>query len=107
MLANDNWWLVPILLKTWQCRKEAIFAPPVEDEVGSFLGKRTMEDFVASINASDYCLTGARIFQVSQFLNDKVHQGAILLWFHNHSALRAFYIYPDAGCRREHLAAVP
>src|SRR5439155_23370803 len=54
MLANHHGRLLLILSKTWLRRKEAVFAPPVEDEIGGFVGKRAMEDLVTSINARDY-----------------------------------------------------
>src|SRR6266849_4386757 len=83
MLANDDGRLVRILGETWRCREEAIFAPPVEDEVGASVGKRTMEDLLAPIHAGDYRLASARIFELTQFLNDKVSQRAILRRFHD------------------------
>src|SRR5712691_12433282 len=83
MLANDDGRLVAILGETWRRREEAVFAPPVDNEVGAFPGKRAMEDLVASINAGDYRFAGARIFELPQFLNEKVSQRAILGSFHN------------------------
>src|SRR5712691_2386126 len=90
MLANDDGRLVRILGETWRCREEAVFAPPVEDEVGAFVGKRAMEDLVASINAGDYRFAGARIFELTQFLNDKVSQRAILRRFHDAAGFYPF-----------------
>src|SRR5215471_19546059 len=54
MLTNNDGRHVPILSQTWRRREEAIFAPPIENEVGGFVGKRTVEKLVASINAGDY-----------------------------------------------------
>src|SRR5712691_3462589 len=90
MLANDDGRLVPILGETWRCREEAVFAPPVEDEVGAFAGKRAMEDLIAPIHAGDYRLASARIFELTQFLNDKVSQCFILRWFHDAAGFYAF-----------------
>ena len=64
MVANHHGRLVLVLCKTWLRGEEAVFAPPVEDEVSALVGKRAMEDLVASINAGDYRLAGARIFQL-------------------------------------------
>src|SRR5437870_3311994 len=90
MLTNHNGRFRPISSKTRSRRKEAVFAPPVEDEVGAFTGKWAMKNFVASVNAGDNRIAGARIFQLPQFPNDKVGQRAILLWLHNASAFDPF-----------------
>src|SRR5260370_20627304 len=78
MLANDYGRLVAILGQTWRRREEAVFAPPIDNEVGGFVGKRAMEELVASINAADYRLARARILKLPQLLNHKVSQPALL-----------------------------
>ncbi len=65
MLANNDGRVVPIQDGTRLRRKKAIFAPPVEDEVGAFVGKRAMEDLVAPIDSGDYTLASARIFELT------------------------------------------
>src|SRR5207248_594589 len=62
----------------------------IEDEVGAFAGKWAMEILLASVNARDDRLAGTRIFQLPQFLNDKVSQRVILRWFHNASGFYPF-----------------
>src|SRR5262249_20989791 len=56
MLANDDRRLVAILGQTWRRREEAVFAPPIDKDVGGFVGKRTVEELVPAINAGDYRL---------------------------------------------------
>src|SRR2546428_8087326 len=95
MLTNDDGRLVAILGETWRRREEAVFAPPIDNKVGGFVGKRAMEELVASINAGDYRLAGARILELPQFLNDKVSQRAVLRWFYNAGGVYSFLLYSD------------
>ena len=90
MLANDDGRFVPVLVKARLGREQAVFAPPVEHEVGTFAGKWAMEDLVAPIHAGDYRLASARIFELTQFLNDKVSQCFILRWFHDSGGFYPF-----------------
>src|SRR5438067_4014792 len=83
MLTNYDRRLVLVLFKAWQGGKQAIFAPPIEDDVGGFSGKRAMENLIALINAGNYGLSGARIFQFAQFLDDEIGQRSNLCRFHN------------------------
>src|SRR5260370_37265267 len=94
MLANDYGRLVAILGQTWRRREEAVFAPPIDNEVGGFVGKRAMEERVASINAGDYLLAGARVLKLPQVLNDKVSQRAVLRWFHNAGMFYTLFSHP-------------
>src|SRR2546428_12010175 len=80
MLTNDDGRLVAILGQTWRRREEAVFAPPIDNKVGGFVGKRAMEELVASINAGDYRLSRARVLELPQFFNDKVNQRAVIPW---------------------------
>ena len=90
MVTNHDGRFGPVFPKTWLRRKEAVFAPPIENEVGAFVGKRAMENLVASVNAGDDRLAGTRIFQLPQLLSDKVSQCVILRWFHNASGFHPF-----------------
>src|SRR5947208_14735145 len=97
MLLNDHRWLVAILGQTWRRREEAVLAPPVENEVSGLVGKRTLEELVASINAGNYRFTGPWIFKLQQFRHDKVSERAVLRWFHNATGLYSFPDNPDVG----------
>jgi len=105
MLANNDRRLVAVLGQTWRRREKTVFAPPIDNEVGGLVGKRTVEELVASINAGDYRLAGPRIFEFPQFLNDKLSQRAVLGRFHDATGFYPFQVNPDVRRRGEHFAA--
>ena len=61
MFPNDERRLIGIFGKARLSREKAVLAPPVEDKVSAFIGKRTVKDFVTAVDPVNDWFTCARI----------------------------------------------
>jgi len=81
VLANDKSRLVGIFGKARLGGEETVFAPPIEDQIGSLVGEWTMQNFVAAVNAVDNRLAVTRILQFGQLRDDVIDQRVIVCQF--------------------------
>ena len=62
-MTDHEWRFIGVLRKARFLEKEAVFTPPVQREIRSFMSVRTLENLVAPIYMRDHGLTRARVLQ--------------------------------------------